>query len=250
MNGDFAGKVALVTGGASGIGLAVARRLGGGGATVVVADLDQEGALKVVGELEADGVRAAAVALDVADAASVKDAVDFTVEHYGALHLAVNNAGISVPPTPIGETDPEVWRRVIDINLNGVFHSLRYELPELVKAGGGAVVNMASILSTNGFAGAAAYVAAKHGVVGLTKTAALEYAAQGVRVNAVGPGFIDTPLLKEADRETRDHLIALHPEGRLGRAEEVAEVTAFLLSDKASFVQGSYHLVDGAYSAR
>ncbi|WP_067477425.1 SDR family NAD(P)-dependent oxidoreductase [Actinomadura hibisca] len=250
MDEEFAGKVALVTGGASGIGLAVAKRLGAGGATVVVADRDQEGALKAVNELEIDGAKAAAVALDVADAASVKDAVHFTVETYGALHLAVNNAGISVPPAPIGETDPETWRRVIDINLSGVFYSLRYELPEIVQAGGGAVVNMASILGTNGFAGAAAYVAAKHGVVGLTKTAALEYAAQGVRINAVGPGFIDTPLLKEADQEKRELLISLHPEGRLGRAEEVAEVTAFLLSDKASFVQGSYHLVDGAYSAR
>lgn len=187
--------------------------------------------------------------MDVTDPASVEAGVRFAVDTFGALHLAVNNAGIGGPSHPTGEYAIEDWNRVVATNLSGVFYSMRYELPAIVAAGGGAVVNVSSILGTNGFAGSPAYVAAKHGVVGLTKTTALEYAAQNVRVNAVGPGFIDTPLLRNTDGPARDHLISLHPAGRLGKAEEVAELTAFLLSDRASFIHGSYHLVDGGYSA-
>ncbi|WP_380283344.1 SDR family NAD(P)-dependent oxidoreductase [Kitasatospora purpeofusca] len=247
---EFTGRVALVTGGASGIGLAVARRLAAGGAAVAVADHDAEGARQAVAALEAGGARALAVEVDVTDPESVRAAVEATTAGLGALHLAVNNAGIAGATAPTGAYDPQDWRRVLATNLDGVFYSLRFEIPAILAAGGGAVVNMASILGTNGFAGSPAYAAAKHGVVGLTKTAALEYAAQGVRINAVGPGFIDTPLLDHADEAARAALIALHPAGRLGRAEEVAELTAFLLSDRASFIHGSYHLVDGAYAAR
>ncbi|MFF1869830.1 SDR family NAD(P)-dependent oxidoreductase [Streptomyces sp. CB03911] len=247
---EFTGRVALITGGASGIGLAVARRLAAGGAAVAIADHDLDGARKAAAELAADGARTLAVEVDVTDPESVRAAVRATVDGLGALHLAVNNAGIAGASAPTGEYEPEDWRRVLATNLDGVFYSLRHELPAILASGGGAVVNMASILGTNGFAASPAYAAAKHGVVGLTKTAALEYAAQGVRINAVGPGFIDTPLLRNADPAARDALVALHPAGRLGRAEEVAELTAFLLSDRASFVHGSYHLVDGAYAAR
>ncbi|TXS15379.1 SDR family oxidoreductase [Streptomyces sp. NBC_01201] len=246
---EFAGKVALVTGGASGIGLALSRRLAASGATVVVADHNEESARKAAAELEATGARAAAVALDVTDPASVEAGVRFAVETFGGLHLAVNNAGIGGPSLPTGEYGIEDWNRVVATNLSGVFYSMRYELPAILAAGGGAVVNISSILGTNGFAGSPAYAAAKHGVVGLTKSAALEYAAQNVRINAVGPGFIDTPLLRDTDGPARDHLISLHPAGRLGTSEEVAELTAFLLSDRASFIHGSYHLVDGGYSA-
>lgn len=246
---EFTGKIALVTGGASGIGLALSRRLAAGGAAVVVADYDEEGARKAVAELTATGARAAAVRLDVTDPASVEAGVRFAVDTFGSLHLAVNNAGIGGPAAPTGEYAVEDWNRVVATNLSGVFHSMRYEIPELLKAGGGAIVNISSILGTNGFAQSPAYVAAKHGVVGLTKTAALEYAAQNVRVNAVGPGFIDTPLLRDTEGPARDHLISLHPAGRLGTSEEVAELAAFLLSDRASFIHGSYHLVDGGYSA-
>lgn len=246
---EFTGKTALVTGAASGIGLVVARRLAAGGAAVVLADHHEQGAEKAAEAITADGGRAAAVRVDVTDPESVRRAVDFTVETFGGLHLAVNNAGIAGASAPTGEYTVQDWQRVIDTNLNGVFYSLRYELPQLLASGGGAVVNMSSILGTNGFAGSAAYSAAKHAVVGLTKTAAVEYASRGVRVNAVAPGFIDTPLLQGADSR-REHLISLHPQGRLGTAEEVAELTLFLLSDRASFVNGSYHLVDGAYAAR
>ncbi|MEU5621409.1 SDR family NAD(P)-dependent oxidoreductase [[Kitasatospora] papulosa] len=246
---EFADKVALVTGGASGIGLALSRRLAASGAAVVVADHNEESARKAAVELEATGARAAAVALDVTDPASVEAGVRFVVDTFGGLHLAVNNAGIGGPSLPTGEYGIEDWNRVVATNLSGVFYSMRYELPAILAAGGGAVVNISSILGTNGFAGSPAYAAAKHGVVGLTKSAALEYAAQNVRINAVGPGFIDTPLLRDTDGPARDHLVSLHPAGRLGTSEEVAELTAFLLSDRASFIHGSYHLVDGGYSA-
>ncbi|QQC92875.1 SDR family NAD(P)-dependent oxidoreductase [Streptomyces alfalfae] len=246
---EFAGRTALVTGAASGIGLEVARRLAAAGASVVVADFNEAGARDVARELTESGGRATAVKVDVTDPESVREAVESAVRTYGALHLAVNNAGIAGASAPTGEYAVEDWRRVIDTNLNGVFYSLRYELPHLIAAGGGAVVNMSSILGANGFAGSPAYSAAKHAVVGLTKTAAVEYASRGVRVNAVAPGFIDTPLLK-GDAAQREQLVALHPQGRLGTAEEVAELTLFLLSDRASFVNGSYHLVDGGYAAR
>ncbi|KAA0925430.1 SDR family NAD(P)-dependent oxidoreductase [Streptomyces apricus] len=247
---EFAGRTALVTGAASGIGLATARRLGAGGANVVIADHNAEGAEKAAADLRAEGIEAAAVAVDVTSPESVAAAVAFAVDTYGALELAVNNAGIGGPSAPTGEYDIEAYDRVVSTNLNGVFYSLRHELPAIEAAGrGGAVVNVASILGSVGFAGSSAYVAAKHGVVGLTKTAAAEYAAKGIRVNVVGPGFIETPLLRTMDQEAYDGLVALHPAGRLGRSEEVAELIAFLLSERSSFVSGSYHLVDGAYTA-
>ncbi|MFJ3846136.1 SDR family NAD(P)-dependent oxidoreductase [Streptomyces albidoflavus] len=247
---EFAGRTALVTGAASGIGLATARRLGQGGARVVIADYNAEGAASAAAALRDESIEASAVTVDVTDPASVEAAVRFAQDTYGALHLAVNNAGIGAESAPTGDYDIDVWNRVVRTNLDGVFYSMRYEIPALLAAGGGAIVNTASILGSVGFAGSPAYVAAKHGVVGLTKTAATEYAAQGVRINAVGPGFIDTPLLQGMDKQAYDGLVQLHPAGRLGRSEEVAEVIAFLLSDRASFVHGSYHLVDGAYTAR
>ncbi|MET7682546.1 SDR family NAD(P)-dependent oxidoreductase [Streptomyces sp. NPDC005423] len=247
---EFAGKTALVTGAASGIGLATARRLGAGGARVVIADHNAEGAEKAAAELTAQGIEAAAVTLDVTRPESVEAAVRFTVATFGGLDLAVNNAGIGGPSAPTGAYDIEAYDRVVRTNLDGVFYSMRYELPVMEAAGrGGAIVNVASILGSVAFPGSIAYVAAKHGVLGLTKTAGAEYASKGIRVNAVGPGFIETPLLQTMDKAAHDGLVALHPAGRLGRSEEVAELIAFLLSERASFMAGGYHLVDGAYTA-
>jgi NAD(P)-dependent dehydrogenase (short-subunit alcohol dehydrogenase family) len=163
------------------------------------------------------------------------------------LHIACNNAGVGGPSAPTGDYPVEGWDKVIAINLSGVFYGMRYQIPAMLKSGGGAIVNMASILGNVGFANSPAYVAAKHGVVGLTKNIAMEYGAQNIRANAVGPAFILTPLLKDFDDATLEWLKSKHPIGRLGKPEEVAELVLFLSSDKASFITGSYYPVDGGY---
>lgn len=248
---DFEGKTAIVTGAGSGIGAAIARELAARGAAVVVSDLDEAGAQNVAGQINADGGKAKPFIADVADAEANERLVAFAVEEFGALHLAVNNAGIGGPQALTGDYPLDGWRKVIAVNLDGVFYGLRAQIPAMLKAGGGAIVNMGSILSSVGFANSSAYTAAKHGMAGLTKTAAMEYATQGIRINSVGPAFIDTPLLTNTlDPALLDQVSALHPIGRMGTPEEVSALTCFLLSDRASFITGSYHLVDGAYTAR
>ena len=249
--GSFDNKVAIVTGGGSGIGEAIVKELAAGVAKVVVADRDQAGMDRVVAAVIAAGGTAAPFAVDVASAEQNAAMVAFAEKTYGALHLAVNNAGIGGPSAPTGEYPLDGWKTVIDINLNGVFYGLRAEIPAILRAGGGAIVNMASILGSVGFANAVAYTSAKHALLGMTKVAAMEYSARGVRINAVGPGFIDTPLLaKNLDANTLKYIAGLHPIQRLGRADEVSALTCFLLSDRASFITGSYHLVDGGFVAQ
>ncbi len=248
MSKEFEDQVAIVTGGASGIGKAIVAELVAGGAKVLIADFDGAAAARLADEF---GENARAFAVDVADAAAVEAMVHEAETHWGGLHLAVNNAGVSGVSQPLADLPLDNWRRVIDVNLNGVFYGMKYQIPAMLRQGGGAIVNMASILGTVGFANSAAYVTAKHALLGLTRAAALEYSQQGVRVNSVGPAFINTPLIENSlSQAERDALVDQHPIGRLGRPEEVAALTCFLLSRRASFISGSYHLVDGAYTAR
>ena len=244
-------KVAIVTGAGSGIGREIAFKVGEAGARVVVSDIDEDGGQATVRHLTSTGREAYFFKADISKPANNEALVAEAVKRFGALHLAVNNAGIGGPQAPTGEYPVDGWDKVIAINLSGVFYGMRYQIPAMKSIGGGSIVNIASILGKVGFRNSAAYVAAKHGVVGLTKTAALEHAPDKIRVNAVGPGFIRTPLVeKSLDAGTLEALAAMHALGRLGEAAEVAELVLWLSSDKASFVTGSYYAVDGGYLAQ
>lgn len=243
-------KVAIVTGASSGIGKSAASLLAAEGAKVVIADINEKGGQEAVEEIKKEGGEAFFIKADSSQAKDNEALVAKTLEQYGSLHIAVNNAGIGGPLGLTGEYTIEGWQKVIDINLSGVFYGLRYQIPAMQQSGGGSIINVASILGQAGTRQSPAYVAAKHGVVGLTKAAALEYADKGIRVNSIGPGYIQTPLLDSLDEPTMKALIGLHPIGRLGKAEEVAELILWLASSKASFVTGSYYPVDGGYLAQ
>ena len=243
-------KVAIVTGGGSGIGRATSELFAKEGAKIVVSDIDEKKGNDVVAAITKAGGEAIFVKVDTSSATDNENLVKKAVEKFGGLHIAVNNAGIGGPLGLTGDYPIDGWQKVIDINLSGVFYGMRYQIPAMLKSGGGSIVNLASILGNTGTKQSPAYVAAKHGVVGLTKAAALEYASQGVRVNSIGPGYIKTPLLDMLDDETMKALVGLHPIGRLGEANEVAELALFLASPKASFVTGGYYPVDGGYLAQ
>ena len=253
------GRIAIVTGAGSGLGEATSLLFARNGATVVLADLDVEGAERVRRQIEQGGGKGRVVRTDVSKPDDARALVDVAVKEFGRLDIAVNNAGIGGPTAPVGEYPIDGWERIIGINLSGVFYGMRYQIPAMLEHGGGAIVNMASIAVKVGLANASGYAAAKHGVVGLTATAAVEYGERGIRVNAVGPGFINTPLIgKRAVIDTEatsggdelQELAALHPMNRLGEPAEVAELVLFLASDRASFITGAYYNVDGGYLAR
>lgn len=252
MSMDFEGKVALVTGASSGIGRSVAELYARQGAAVVLADINAGGGEAAAGEITRRGGQAIFVKTDVSNPEDCQRLVQAALERFGRLDYACNNAGIGGEVNQTADYSIEGWEKVIGINLSAVFYCMKYEIPAMLKSGGGAIVNMASILGAVAFAGSPAYVAAKHGVVGLTQGTALEYAQQGIRVNSVGPAFISTPMIQslENDPDARNMLVSLHPIGRLGTPGEVAELVIWLSSDKASFITGSYYPVDGGYLAR
>ena len=250
MAGLVAGKVALVTGGGSGIGRQACLVFSREGAQVVVCDVALEGGQETVSQIEQAGGQATFIRADVAQAAEVEALVAKTVETYGRLDCAYNNAGIAGQTARVADDSEQNWERILSINLKGVWLCLKYEIAHMLQQGGGAIVNTASDAGLIGLKRAGAYVASKHGVVGLTKTAALEYAKSNIRVNAVCPGPIDTPMLRGASERVIDAMAAAQPNGRLGQPREIAEAAVWLCSDAASFVTGHPMPVDGGYIAQ
>lgn len=246
-------KVALITGAAAGIGRATALEFFKQGAKVVISDVDKEGLEETARMIRDEGGEVLALPVDVSKTDEVKEMIDRTMDHFGRLDYACNNAGIEGEMGKTAEYSEETWDKVMSINLRGQWLCMKYEIPAILKQGG-AIVNVSSILGKVGFAEAPAYTAAKHGLNGLTKAAALEYSSQGIRINSVCPGFIETPMLERAgittDEETKKNTISLHPVGRLGLAREVAEAIVWIASEKASFVCGHTLMVDGGYIAR
>lgn len=243
-------KVAIVTGAGSGIGKAAAILLAKEGARVVLSDISEKDGLGAAEEIKRNGGQALFMRADSSKPEDNLALVEKAREQYGGLDIAVNNAGIGGPLAPTGEYPLEGWQKVIDINLSGVFYGMRYQIPAMLDKGG-SIINVASILGQVGTKLSPAYVAAKHGVVGLTKTAALEYADKKIRINSIGPAYIKTPLVMNTlDKATLNVLVGLHPIGRMGESEEVAELILWLASSKSSFVTGSYYPIDGGYLAQ
>lgn len=250
---ELCGKAAIVTGASAGIGKATALALAEEGAGVVVADLDVARGEEVAAQIVDKGSRAVFVHVDVSDDAAVAALVSRAVAHFGRLDIAFNNAGVEGMPAPTHECTPENWSRTIAVNLGGVWSCMRHQIPQMLDNGGGVIVNNASVAGLVGFAGIPAYTASKHAVVGLTRTAALEYAERGIRVNAVCPGVIDTEMIHRFtgdDPQVTASLLATEPVGRLGRPEEVADAVVWLASDRSSFVTGQAIAVDGGFLAR
>lgn len=245
-------KIALVTGGASGIGQAIARVWAREGASVIVSDIDAQAGEQTVQLVREQGGEAVFMAADAGSASDHEALVAQILRRFGRLDVACNNAGIGGINAATADYPLDAWEQVLRINLSGVFYGCKYQIAAMLQNGGGSIINMASILGSVGFATASAYTAAKHGVVGLTKAAAIEYSAHGVRINSVGPAFIHTPMISGLEQDAGIHamLVGAHPIGRLGQPEEVAELVTWLASDKASFVTGAYYPVDGGYLSR
>ena len=249
MSSAFENKVAFVTGAGSGIGEATAKAFAHESASVAVSDIDLDAAERVASEITSKGGKATAYKLDVSDDAAVALVLAQVEKDFGALHIAHNNAGIGGEIAPIPDQSNDSWRKVMSVNLDGVFYCMKHEIPLMKKSGYGSIINMSSIMGAVAFANSSAYIASKHAIVGLTKAAAIECAVDGIRVNSVGPSVIKTPILDVLPQEDLAGIAARHPVNRLGTCEEVAALILFLASPAASFVTGSYYAVDGGYLA-
>ena len=248
---EFSGKIALVTGAGAGIGEAVAERLFAGGAAVALLGRRLEPVRAVCRRLDPPGDRTLPFEVDVRNSTAIATAIQAVVARFGKLDWAVNNAGITGPASiPVQNLDEAVWRDVIDTDVSGVFYCMKHEIPAMLANGAGAIVNMTSANGLVGLAGMAAYTTAKHGIIGLTRTAALELAESNVRVCAIAPGYVATPRIMESGQEVTDWMASVHPMKRLATREEVADYAAFLLSDRAAFITGSVHSIDGGYTAQ
>lgn len=243
-------RIALVTGAGSGIGRSISIRLAKAGNIVVASDIDLNSAKQTASIIGGQGLIGSPAQLDITKPEDFDLCIAQIKEKYGALHIGVNNAGVATRPARIGVLKQRDWDKLIEVNLTGVMNGVRAMIPALISSGGGSIVNIASIHGLTGTSGSSGYVASKHGVIGLTKAAALEYAQKNIRVNAVAPGYVDTELLNQGSKDAKAELIKKHPMGRLAKPEEVAEVVEFLTSGRASFVTGSVYEVDGGYSAQ
>ncbi len=247
-------KVALVTGAASGIGSATATAMARQGTRVLVCDIDQKGGDRVAETITADGGVASFFRLDVTELDTHLGAVEQATRRYGGLDVAVNCAGISVGPSktqrPVHQVDIDDWRRILDVNVNGMFYGLQAQIPAMIARGGGSIVNVGSVMSVVARTQLSPYVTSKHAVLGLTKAAALDCAPYGIRVNSVGPGYVDTPLLAQKDELTRRTYAELHPLNRMATPQEVAETILWLCGDSSSFSTGAHYAVDGGYTVQ
>ena len=248
----FTDKVVLVTGGGSGIGRATALKFSSEGASVVIGNRNEKAGQETVELIKQAGGKASFCKTDVTKLENVQNLIKYTVDTYGGLHAAYNNAGVEDPQAMTPEQEEDTFNLVMDVNVKGVWYSMKCEIEYMLANGGGAIVNTSSIAGVIGFPGHAPYTASKHAVLGLTKTAALEYATQGIRINAVCPGAIETPMLKDftkGDAATLEYMKSLHPIGRLGKPEEIADAVVWLCSHEASFVLGQGITVDGGFTA-
>lgn len=248
---EFKGKVALVTGAGTGNGESIAERLFAGGASVALLSRHIDPVKSICEKMDSEGSRTLSLEVDVRDSKAIERAIKVIVDRFGKLDVAVNNAGITGPAgTSVQDLDETIWREVLDTDLTGVFYCMKYEIPAMLANGSGAIVNMSSANGLVGLAGMSAYTTAKHGIIGLTRSAALELAESNIRVCAVAPGYVATPRIIDSGKDITDWMASTHPMKRLATREEVADFVAYLLSDRAAFITGSVHSIDGGYTAQ